>query len=222
MVGRLLKNFRRLFGLWKMALTFDPKQYWIEKGRTYINEYPPGGQRCEELILATLATIEFESLLDVGCGYGRYLKCISDRFPEVKLAGVDISPTQLTEAKRYLLDHPEIELIEIDGLHLPYGDRSFDVTFTYGCMIHVPKNRIYDFFKELYRVTRHKGFYIESSRLGKRKLKHYLSPPVIWYSHNYDSLFRHFQRSYEVIAEWEPAPGYVERLYVVDFAKCSS
>lgn len=214
----LWRNVSRLIGLWKLAMRFNPKQYWTERGRTYIAEYPPGGSKTKEVILATLATIEFESLLDVGCGYGRYLKCIADRFPGAKLAGVDISPTQIAEAKRYLLGYPEIELRETDGLRLSCGDKSFDLSFTYGCMKHVPKDRIHSFFKELCRVTRHKGLFIEASRKGRRTLKQILIPEMVWYSHKYDELFRHFRKPHEIVAEWEPAPGLVERLYLVDFA----
>ncbi len=91
---------------WKTAVGFDPKRYWTERGRTYIREFPPGGSRSEELILDTLAKIKFQTLVEIGCGYGRYLKCIAERFPGTRLAGIDISPTQISEARKYLVDHP--------------------------------------------------------------------------------------------------------------------
>lgn len=156
-----------------------------------------------------------------GCGYGRYCKYIAEHFSGKRIAGVDISPTQIAQAKKYLREHADIELQEIDGEHFPYSDKSFDISFTYGCMIHVPYNKIHSFFEELCRVTWGKGLYIESNRQEGKTLRQMLSPLVIWYSHNHDKLFRHFHRPYEIVAEWEPASGYVERLYLVDFTKDS-
>jgi SAM-dependent methyltransferase len=213
-------TFDEIIRHWKLALTFNPKQYWTEKGLTYVREYPPEGSRGEELILATLAKFDFQSLVDIGCGYGRYLKAIADRFPDVKLAGVDISPTQIVEAKKFLSAYPVIDLRETDGLHLPYPDKSFDVSFTYGCMIHVPPRAIRPFFKEVYRITRYKGVFLESSR-NRLSAKRLLSPSVVWYSHNYSSLFRSFHRPHEINEDWqEQRNGIVGRMYIVDFASC--
>lgn len=213
----MLHKVSRVFGHWKLVIGFDPKRYWTERGHTYVCEHPPRGARREDLILATLAKIDFESLLDIGCGYGRYLKCIANRFPQAILTGVDISPTQIAEAKRYLLEYPEIQLRETDGLHLDYIDKSFDISFTYGCMIHVPGHQIQSFFKEICRVTRNKGLFMEGSHKRRITVKRILSPPVVWYSHDYEALFRNFQRPYEIVEEWK-SNGIVERAYLVDFA----
>ncbi|MFC2044073.1 class I SAM-dependent methyltransferase [Chloroflexota bacterium] len=199
-----------------MASSFNPKIYWIEQGNTYIYEHPPEGERGEKLILDTLAKIDFQSLLEMGCGYGRYLKCIAERFPQVRLTGVDISPTQIDEAKRYLINYPQIQLEETDGLHLPYSDKCFDISFTYGCMIHVPQRYVQSFFKEICRVTRRKGLFLESSQIKRLAIKRMLIPAVVWYSHDYDTLFRHFQRPYQIVKEWE-FTNVIERLYLVDF-----
>src|SRR4051812_16394470 len=42
-------------------------------------------------ILAQLEKLEFASLLDVGCGEGRFLSEVSKRFPDKNLKGVDRS-----------------------------------------------------------------------------------------------------------------------------------
>jgi ubiquinone/menaquinone biosynthesis C-methylase UbiE len=115
------------------------------------------------------------------------------------------------------LSHPEIRLDENDGQKLNYTDKSFDVSFTYGCMIHVSNKKIEPFFKEICRVTRGKGLFIEASEKGNFPLKHLIMPPVVWYSHDYEALFRRFNKPYEIITEWEDR-DIIERLYLVDFS----
>ena len=65
-------------------IRFDPKKYWTEEGLIYIRAHPPGGQRGEELVLNTLEILDFESLLDIGCGFGRYLSRVVEMGVHIK------------------------------------------------------------------------------------------------------------------------------------------
>lgn len=196
-------------------MTFSPKDYWTkEGGEEYFKKCPPVGSRNEEPILRVLQSDGFESLIDIGCGYGRYLKVISARFPDARLVGVDISPTQLQKAKEYLGDCKNVELREIDGIHIPYGDKSFDVSVTYGCMIHVPHSAIRAFIGEVARVSR-RGLFMETNR-KRTTLKDHLSPDVAWYQHNYEELFKRFHYQILWSADYNEM-GMIERLFYVDF-----
>ena len=203
----------RAINVWRRALTHNPKDFWTEKGGgNYFIKYPPGGSRNENLILKVLENEKFDSLIDIGCGYGRYLKTISERFPKAKLVGVEISPTQLEKAKDYLKHCKNIQLEEINGVNIPYRDKFFDISLTYGCMLYVTNNTIRLFIKELQRISQ-RGIFIESNRI-RTTIQDYLSPGIWRFSHNYEKLFKKF--SYEVVWSHQ-TEGLIESLFYVDF-----
>ncbi len=54
-----------------------------------VNEVTP---KLYENYFSTLKTIKFNSLLDVGCGRGEFLRQLSVIFPNVEFMGIDLSP----------------------------------------------------------------------------------------------------------------------------------
>lgn len=71
-----------------------------------------------------------DSVIEVGCGKGRYLRAIREVYPDVKCSGVDIS-------LRLLQEVPEgIEAIEGSLESVPCADESFDVVFSVEAIEH--------------------------------------------------------------------------------------
>ncbi len=66
-----------------------------------------------------------EKLLDVGCGTGALLKCVSGAFSDAGLYGVDPSSEMLAVARQKL--GSRVELKEGMAESLPFDDDSFDV-----------------------------------------------------------------------------------------------
>ena len=60
-----------------------------------------------------------ESILEVGCGYGRVLSELEARL-EVPITGVDFSPTQLRKARQFLPESSRTALILGRGERLPF------------------------------------------------------------------------------------------------------
>jgi ubiquinone/menaquinone biosynthesis C-methylase UbiE len=201
---------------WRLAGGYNPKKYWNKQGKGYFKQHPPIGERGESMLINTLVALKFTSLVDIGCGYGRYLKVIANKFPSVQLIGTDISSTQINEAKKYLLEYSQISLFETDGIKMPFKDKVIDISFTLGCIMHVPPYMLNSFFAEVIRITKDKGLFYESSFI-RRPLSRFLTPSVVWYSHNYDKLFNRFSLPYKIIAETKQK-NIVERFYLVDFA----
>ena len=85
----------------------------------YINKFPPSGERNEGIIKQYIVEINPSSIVDIGCGYGRYLKYLRYRFSKIRLVGVELSQTQIDQAKLYLESSDNIELYETDGKTLP-------------------------------------------------------------------------------------------------------
>lgn len=56
-----------------------------------------------------------KSVLELGCGTGNYTGRIADVFPASSILALDCSRTMLTEAKRKLVDHRNVDFIFADG-----------------------------------------------------------------------------------------------------------
>ena len=66
------------------------------------------------------------SALDVACGSGKLTAQLARvAGPSGRVVGLDFSPRMLEVARR---DHPGLELLEGDALHLPFDDATFDAT----------------------------------------------------------------------------------------------
>ena len=97
---------------------------------------------------------KIKSLLDVGIGSGLFAEAFFER--GVKIAGVDLNPVMIEEAKKYL---PNSLLKVSKAEKLPFSDSSFDAVF-FGVVLH----EVDDFNKSLEearRVCRSKVFILE-------------------------------------------------------------
>ena len=76
------------------------------------------------------------SLLELGCGVGAELEIIRERWPRVRLTGIDRSAAHLAAGRRRL--PRDIDLVEGDATALPFADGSFDRAITIWMLEHVP------------------------------------------------------------------------------------
>lgn len=90
-----------------------------------------------------------ERVLEVGCGKGRILKRVHERFPGCELEGVDISEGILA----YVPDFVKTKRGEVE--FLPYEDGRFDLVYTVECIEHSVNLRAA--VRELARVCRPGG-----------------------------------------------------------------
>ena len=75
--------FRKIFGTKK----YDNVTYWEQEGKLYLNNYSNLDEsiikRYDEqanLIIKFLSNLEFNSVCEAGCGFGRITKKIIDKF----------------------------------------------------------------------------------------------------------------------------------------------
>ncbi len=176
--------YRRARGRVQRAF-YDPRRFWTRFGRTYMERFPPSGERSENLFAEHLSTLGAASVLDVGCGYGRYLRALRERTPSLRLAGVDISPTMIERARDFLKDGPDISLHVASATALPVADSSFDAVMTYSMMIHLRPDEVDLFLCEARRVARW-GVFLESSA---NPAEPWRNPPY-YFAHEYEDRFR--------------------------------
>lgn len=116
-------------------MTYSPPEYWGKRGRTFEAEAIAKGEHAVETtaLMDLLATLEFESVLELGCGFGRVGAAILSRRPDVAYTGMDVSPDLVEGARRRLPGH---ELICAD-LATFDTDRQWDLVLAVSVLGHL-------------------------------------------------------------------------------------
>jgi ubiquinone/menaquinone biosynthesis C-methylase UbiE len=102
------------------------------------------------------------TILEVGCGTGRFCAFLSQQHPSAKIVGVDISSSALEVGRRLMsaIGAGNVTLIEASLFQLPFPDGYFDVVLSEGLLCLFPTNgrpSMQDGFDELLRVLRPNG-----------------------------------------------------------------
>lgn len=114
-------------------MTYDPIVYWIGRGPTYERRLAPGLQDAQERVLAPiLARLDYASVLDAGCGYGRLGALLRD---DASYTGIDVSPHLLAAAAKRI---PGGEFIETTMLDFRTR-RRWDLVACLQVLMHVPR-----------------------------------------------------------------------------------
>ncbi len=133
---------RRTLGHWpglkRRVVYADPREYWtLRGGLDYFREQE--GQETRTMradwVARRIARYCPESILEVGCGYGKLIRAIRGQV-EVPIVGVDFSPSQLAMARGYLAGVDNVELALASGARLPFADGSFDLVVTSAVILH--------------------------------------------------------------------------------------
>lgn len=96
-----------------------------------------------------------DHILEVGCGVGAQTEILLERFPQLRVQGVDAIAAQIARAKERLspqMTAGRVKLDVADALHLPYQDSSFDGAFICWLLEHV-QNPV-GILREVHRTLR--------------------------------------------------------------------
>ena len=128
---------------------YDVESYWSRVAREIANRGPGNlvagddnpffRYKRKKFVKRFLQTIDFSSkvVLEVGCGPGGNLLEIAQHRSPKKLIGADISQTMIEIATENLASHSvPAELHKIDGVSLPFADRSIDLSYTVTVLQH--------------------------------------------------------------------------------------
>ena len=113
---------------------FSQMQYW-SWGYRYI-----GGMH---LMLDLLRDIQFNSLLDVGCGDGRFLREVAKIYPNKQLLGVDYSERAIAFAKAM---SPGISYMVKNIIEEPL-QQTYDVATSVEVLEHIPSKNLNEFLQ---------------------------------------------------------------------------
>lgn len=178
------KLLRRSLGRWpawkRRWLYADPRRYWtLRGGDDYFREQEgqPARSRRAEWIADQLAGYRPESILEIGCGYGKLLRQLRSRL-DVPLVGIDFSPTQLRHAQHYLDAEADVALLLGRGECLPFPDDSFDMVVTSAVILHNPPAIAEQIRREVLRVARRFAAHNEET---SRSYNRYGYDTAAWY-----------------------------------------
>ncbi len=73
-------------------------------------------------------------VLEVGCGEGRQLTAIGDRFPNAALVGLDLPDVALEDAWSAV----PVQMVQASALDLPFADNTFDLVLAIEVLEHLP------------------------------------------------------------------------------------
>lgn len=102
---------------------------------------------------------ERASVLDIGCGTGRLLYRLNDRYPGINGIGIDFSLQMLRQARQQRGDRTRLIFIQGRADSLRFADEQFDTVFCTFSFMHYPDpDRV---LAEVYRVLKPGGqFYL--------------------------------------------------------------
>jgi SAM-dependent methyltransferase len=154
------KALRRTLSPWpelkRRLLYADAREYWtLRGGIDYFREQEgqPARTARSEWLAERVAGYRPESILEVGCGYGKQLRALRARI-DAPLVGADFSPSQLAIGREYLAGLPGIVLVQAAGDRLPFPDDSFDLVLTSAVILHNPPEAAERIRREVLRVAR--------------------------------------------------------------------
>ena len=97
--------------------------------------YAPAPRYLRRMVMKELSRLEFDSVLDAGCGLGTLLQMIGAKYPSVELNGCELSETALEACRQHV---PNAKLYRMDFLRgeVP-TDRSCDVIVSVQVLEHL-------------------------------------------------------------------------------------
>ena len=104
-------------------------------------------------ILEEIEKEDFDTLLDAGCGPAPMITLLSEKYPDKKYTGLDLTEAMIEQARKKGIKNAEF--IVGDCENLPFEDNSFDVIICSMSAHHYPE--IQNFYNSAYRVLKPNG-----------------------------------------------------------------
>jgi len=90
-----------------------------------------------DLIIERADIKDGQYILEMGCGFGGFSKYLLDRFPNIKITGINPSPVQTDHLKQVILDKDRFSLVQKyfdDITEMDLADSSFDRVVSIGVL----------------------------------------------------------------------------------------
>jgi len=122
--------------------------FWLAWGKTYKEQFDAAlesrGQAFalqEQMLLDYLSGLKLDSVLEVGCGFGRITKLVMERFNPKEYIAIDLSPDQLENARKYVNDD-RVEFFNYSIEEFRCFPEKFDLVLACEVLMHIPPEDI--------------------------------------------------------------------------------
>ena len=146
-----------------MSFNYNPSEYWHERGKVYHQnfKYDKDKRLQEKLLIKHLKENIFtseelvESVLELGCGFGRITKLLLTKFPNIKeYLAVDLSPHQLENAKKYVgFNNYKITFSLSDIQTLDTNNKKYDLVIISEVLLHIIPAEIDSIIKKIISLS---------------------------------------------------------------------
>lgn len=136
---------------------------WTQPERVgeYLRREIPHRDLAEAMLLAALPE-RVDRFADLGCGDGRLIALVRERFPTAAAVGLDSSPPMLARARKRFAGEQGVELVEADlaaPLAPVLGDAPLDLVVSGLAIHHVEDERKRSLFAEVTALLRPGGIF---------------------------------------------------------------
>lgn len=132
------------------------ESYWIKRGKRYKDEFAKHTPRAEQIfqyqekrLLEELDKLKFDTVLEVGCGFGRITKLISNTYHPSLYDAFDVSPDQIENAKKLNLN-VNYSVVTIKDF---VPKITYDLVIVSEVLMHIPFSDIFETMKKLDIMT---------------------------------------------------------------------
>lgn len=195
---------------WRKRSMRDTDRDWKETGKNWVEDYVISVDHPHrEVILEAIGMLDFNSVIDMGCNAGPNLMVIRQEYPDVDLAGFDVSPQAIKKAKEIL---PEADLKVGEYKKIPFK-KTFDLGICDASLMYVPPQEVQQVMGEINRVV--SKFLVIVERVSKKEQNN----GYIW-SRDYPKLLK--ENGWEVVNKiklnsklWPHSKGWAKMGYVI-------
>lgn len=142
-------------------MSLDLIEFWKARGPRHYKEFQDLSSEVksrftnqENETLKILRKYRFSKILELGCGFGRYTKILSQAFKPEKYVAVDLVKEQIENAKNYVgNDKIDYHCIPIQDFDM---DEKFDLVFASEFLMHLNFETIEDVIKKMVSFSSNK------------------------------------------------------------------
>lgn len=132
---------------------------WAEGfGDEYVQRNIAAGEGRDAFWSLLIQQHPVNSVLEIGCNVGANLRWLDGLLPSHEVWGIDINETALETIRKRL---PGINAVWSPARELPFRDKTFDLVFTAGVLIHQPESTLPLVMAEAVRCSRNYVLAIE-------------------------------------------------------------
>jgi len=172
----------------------DVSEYWKKRGIGYYDElkeptkYEQARLKIQEVrVINLLNSHKFNSILEVGCGFGRYTKILYSLLKPQNYVAIDISKKQIENAKKYVGEKKiEFHCSKIQNFST---DQKFDLVFASEILMHIDFQDIKQVIQKLVSLSKNKIISIDwydKNRIGEESGGY-------CFIHDYQTIFKNYK-----------------------------